>query len=387
MAKKAEAKLETVELRDVEICRTGLWNGIEWTTADFQTAISNFEDNLCQVPLILTQDGEHGRQHIRMPGGASLGWASKLWLDGDTLKANFKGVPKYVGELIEATTFGQKSIEGWTDFITADGEHHGRIIDGVLFFGVGVPAVHGLSDLVKLYEQSAEPQTAGRFSCSASTPDSSNPDARGDADDPPESGPPDDSNADVNGGGGDPTQMQDREPQGGNTVADETKVALTNDRYAELVAAEAKIEHMNSRMEEAEAKAVALKADLESVTKERDTLKAKVEEHDAEKVRMQNDALTAAIDKLVTDGKLEPAKKDGAIAYCKMLAADDRAEYLKKLDAAPSIFLGGTSTPAAAPAGTGDPMDEVHQKALALTQSTGMPYAEAKRVAMQQMGG
>jgi hypothetical protein len=137
---------ETKELRDVEILRTGKWNGHEWTEAHLDEAVRNFNDKISEAQLLITKDGTHEAERMTLPGGAALGFVSKMWRSGQKLFANFKQIPKKIAELIHDGALKLRSIEAWLDYETADDERHGRVIDGVLFFGDQVPAVHGVQE-------------------------------------------------------------------------------------------------------------------------------------------------------------------------------------------------------------------------------------------------
>lgn len=358
-------------VKGVQVCRTGMWNGISWSEADFDQAIDNFNNNLADIPLILTRGGEHGQQHIVMPGGGALGKVSELRREGDVLVADFKNVPPVVADLLKAGTFDQKSIEGWTSFMTADGEEHGRVIDGVLFFGVGLPAVHGLSDLIKLYETSAEPQPAGRFSCSSDTVKAASggqtvANGPGTADDLPHI---------------EPT------PQGGSKV---DKIELSNEEYKALIAASAREDAASKESVELRKKLETSDADKVKLQTERDDLKKKIAENEAERVRHQTEQLGASVDVLVKAGKLEPARKDAVIEHCSTLSIEDRAKYLKTAENLPVMFKETTPTGSPPPKkdDNGNPLDEVHAKAIALQKAApGLSYDEAKKAAMAQMGG
>jgi hypothetical protein len=146
-------KLETKEIKDVEIIHTGNFKGREYTDKDLDMFIENFNNKIVEPVLTIDHDPELTDKVSKEFKVSSLGYVDKLKRIGNRLYADFKQVPKLISDLIEAGTIKQRSIEFFKTFRTSAGKVLNNVLTGVTFFGNGIPAVSGMSDLMNFFKE------------------------------------------------------------------------------------------------------------------------------------------------------------------------------------------------------------------------------------------
>ncbi len=150
---KKEYKLDTVNLKGVEIFEAGKWKGTEWTEADLDELIVNHKSGVIEPYLNINHSGEATGEFKNALKAMSLGFVEGLRREGTKLIADFKQVPKTIGELIEAGALKKKSVEVFKRYYTAAGREYKNVLQAVTFHGAdGTPAVNTLSDFVALYK-------------------------------------------------------------------------------------------------------------------------------------------------------------------------------------------------------------------------------------------
>ena len=109
MTKHTKETFSTVK----DIFSVGTWNGDEYTEADIDEMIKNFEllsrEQNYKVPLKVdffkdTKKNAHG-------GQPAVGWITKLRKEGKKLFAQIDNIPKTVKELIDTKAYRQVSAE------------------------------------------------------------------------------------------------------------------------------------------------------------------------------------------------------------------------------------------------------------------------------------
>jgi len=151
---KSNYKIETTEIRNVEILSTGVWNGVNFTKNDLSEIISNFENKVLEPFINLDHNDKFTDKVKENLKVLSLGFVSSLRQMGDKLVADFKQVPKKVAELIEAGLLKKRSIEIFHKGFNVNGKKYNNVLRAVSFFGADVPAVNNLSDDFEVMLQS-----------------------------------------------------------------------------------------------------------------------------------------------------------------------------------------------------------------------------------------
>ena len=144
-------ELETVSVKGVEIFSTGTWKGIKYEEKDIDTVISNFKNGVIEPYVKIGHDEDQP-----LLKEFSLGWVDNLYRSGGKLIADFKQVPKIIGELIEKGALKKKSVELFNSYKAASGKVYDKVLRAVAFFGAnGEPALNNLNDFVSLYHKDA----------------------------------------------------------------------------------------------------------------------------------------------------------------------------------------------------------------------------------------
>jgi hypothetical protein len=146
-------KLDTVNLSGVEIFESGKWKGTEWSESDIDELISNYKSGVIEPYLNINHSDNATDEFKNALKAMSLGFVDNLRREGSKLIADFKQVPKTIGELIEAGALKKKSVEVFKRYYSAAGREYKNVLQAVTFHGAdGVPAVNTLSDFVALYK-------------------------------------------------------------------------------------------------------------------------------------------------------------------------------------------------------------------------------------------
>lgn len=157
-------KLETKDIKDVEIMREGMFKGKAYGKKELEQFKTNFDNKILEAYVTIDHDPKMTEETKKALKVASLGWVESLavrFKDGvNRLVANFKQVPKLIAELIESGALKQKSIE-FFKLLPREGKIYENVLEGVTFFGTGIPAVNGLSDLVQLFKSEKRDAQSG----------------------------------------------------------------------------------------------------------------------------------------------------------------------------------------------------------------------------------
>ena len=149
------------ELKDVEIFASGVHRGKPYTNADLDQIVHNFNryrnTNQPQVkpqlaiprlmpgaPAVLGHEEE--QQILERSDLPSAGWPTKLWRDGDKLKANLGGLAQVVAKAIRLRRYSGVSAEIY-DNPPEGVEGEGKVLRRIALLGADVPQVKSLADL------------------------------------------------------------------------------------------------------------------------------------------------------------------------------------------------------------------------------------------------
>lgn len=328
--------METRTIDEVEIMRTGKWKDLEWTENDLDHLVENFDKKVVDIPLKITDNGDHDGNPLVFPGGASLGWVDKLTRVKDRLVARFKEVPRLVADLWQNGALKKKSVEGWENFETTDGSRHGRALTGLLLFGgEGFPAVHGLSDLVKVYKLEKAKPTQFGFAYKE-----------------------DDYEGKPRMTGETPANAK-RENQTPNTSTEKTieggkigTMEVKQEEYQILLKKEAEHTVLIDAKAKLETENAEIVLKLENAETERAELKAKLEEYEEKARRAERKDFADFAHKLVETGKIKAVEEESVIDAIATKDGEDRVEYKKVLENRPILYKEAVVTPA------GDPVPE-----------------------------
>jgi hypothetical protein len=147
-----------VDIPRVELCRSGTWNGHDYTVADLARVAANWLDlkGRWDVPLTLGHDGESALGD----GAPALGWVDDVRLEGDTLVGSYRKVPQKLAALMQSGAYPKRSCTFLTN-AEIDGERRDIVLRNVALLGANQPAVDGLADLFPLYNRRRLAATGG----------------------------------------------------------------------------------------------------------------------------------------------------------------------------------------------------------------------------------
>lgn len=142
-----ELKIDTTEIKDIEIARTGKWkNGtVDLTETDLDEMIENYNNGVIEPFANLDHDDTFTENVKRALKVVSLGFVSSLHRNGDRLIASLKQVPVKFAELVQSGMLKQRSMEFYKKFNT-NGKEHRNVLRAISFFGADLPAVNKLSE-------------------------------------------------------------------------------------------------------------------------------------------------------------------------------------------------------------------------------------------------
>ena len=135
------------KLVGAEIFKIGKHNGLEFNEADLDNIVEAFSafKNEARIPL---KFGHNNEQAIT-DGQPALGWVERVWRDGQTLFADFVGLPTVVFNAVKNGLYRNVSIE-LLKGIERNGNSFPWVLDAVALLGADTPAVRGLKDLQAL---------------------------------------------------------------------------------------------------------------------------------------------------------------------------------------------------------------------------------------------
>lgn len=161
-AKKDDAKLETGDLKGVEILAVGTWTTMQgkkvtFTKDDLQAIVDTFNELSDRVKPYFKLGHEDDAKQELLTGYPSMGWLTNLRVKGDKLVTDIKKIPKKIVSLIEAGSYRRISAEvarGWTDATT--GKVHEMVLTAAGLLGAAAPAITTLKDVMNLYGRPIE---------------------------------------------------------------------------------------------------------------------------------------------------------------------------------------------------------------------------------------
>ncbi len=252
-----EPKLHEFE---VEAFAAGTWHGEEYTVADLQSMVKNFEalGDTVKPPVKLGHN-EKQMKEIMKDGQPALGWVKSLKRKGDKLIATLTQVPDLVYKAIRAGRYKRVSSEIYWNY-RQGGKVYDRVYAGLALLGADIPEVTTLADLEAYLSQSMQDASFDRIACHSWEMDEN----------------------------GEKITFEK-----GHNMADEKELKIYTDKIAAL-------EQQVAELAPHAAEAKTYKAELDSLKK---TLS------DGKKAAQETD-LKAFCEGLVTAGKLTPACRD-----------------------------------------------------------------------------
>lgn len=141
------------EVNNVEIFSTGTWRGnktITITENDLHEMVNSFNELTTKVtgfrPFLKLGHTEMQRFFGGESGAPSLGFVSKIWVEGQKVLANFSNVPDALVDLMSKGRYNSVSIE-FLPRVQFEGSSFKNVLRAVALLGAELPAVKGLKEL------------------------------------------------------------------------------------------------------------------------------------------------------------------------------------------------------------------------------------------------
>lgn len=125
-------------LRNVQIFRSGHWNGRKFTSRDLDDILAAFDPSDWRPPVKLGHDDD--------PKAPAYGWVATLDRVGDVLVADLEGVDPGLIEQIRAGRYDTVSVELFAN-LKRGGRRLPLALKAVAILGAHPPAVGGLKPL------------------------------------------------------------------------------------------------------------------------------------------------------------------------------------------------------------------------------------------------
>jgi hypothetical protein len=132
-----------MDMKDVEIFKTGTWNGDTFTSQDIDDIIASF-DKVGYKPPIKLGHGEDDSQ-------PAYGWVTALKRAGNTLLADFADIPDQIAQLIREHRYDAVSAEIFFN-LKRGGQLFRRALKAVSLLGAAIPGVAGLKPLRESFQ-------------------------------------------------------------------------------------------------------------------------------------------------------------------------------------------------------------------------------------------
>jgi hypothetical protein len=141
------------DINGVEIFSTGVWSGnrtVTVTENDLHEMVNSFNQLTSKVtgfkPFLKLGHTEMQKFFGGESGAPSLGFVSKVWVEGDKILANFSNVPDTLVDLIREGRYNSVSIE-YLPRVPFEGSTFKNVLRAVALLGAELPAVKGLKEL------------------------------------------------------------------------------------------------------------------------------------------------------------------------------------------------------------------------------------------------
>lgn len=142
----------TYDIEGVEIFKAGTWNGDKYSNDDLDEMEQSFNEIGATVKPYLKLGHNKDQKLLASDGMPAAGWVTNVRRKGDSLLADFKGMPKKIYQLIDKKAYGRMSSEIYWN-LKANDKTHKRVLKAVALLGANTPAVTTLDDFINLYTE------------------------------------------------------------------------------------------------------------------------------------------------------------------------------------------------------------------------------------------
>lgn len=129
-------------LKNVEVFRTGTWNGDEYSKSDLQDMVNNFNQLKHKLRPRLKLGHNDSQVLLKEDGLPAAGYVTNLYMKNNILYADFDSIPDKIFELIKTKQYNDVSVEiNWNLKDENTGETFKRVLSAIALLGEEQPAV------------------------------------------------------------------------------------------------------------------------------------------------------------------------------------------------------------------------------------------------------
>lgn len=138
-------------IKDVQIFKTGTWNGKTITEDDLDHMVAAFSETKPKGVAPFLKLGHNDEQSIvKSSGEPAAGWIENVKRVGNALYCDFVDIPRKIFEAIKNKSYRKVSIEMLNNF-EIDGKKYPKFLYAVSLLGAELPAVSTLDDILARY--------------------------------------------------------------------------------------------------------------------------------------------------------------------------------------------------------------------------------------------
>jgi hypothetical protein len=147
-------EVKTVTKNNVEIFKTGIWNGDKYTKDDFDDMVKAHAEIGDKIKPFMKLGHAENQKLLQKDGYPSAGWIQNVRRIGESLIVDLVGIPGKIAELIEKKAYGRFSPEIYWNYNSEEnGKKYSRVLKACALLGGDTPACTTIDDFINLYEE------------------------------------------------------------------------------------------------------------------------------------------------------------------------------------------------------------------------------------------
>lgn len=129
------------EIKDIEIFKSGVHNGMTFKDADLDEIVNNFKTLKEENPTF-SMPIKIGHKQDLKDGMPAAGWMDNVRKVGDSIYADFIDLPETIFKFIKLKGLKNRSVEMINNFTHSSGKKIGKVLKAIALLGCEMPAVN-----------------------------------------------------------------------------------------------------------------------------------------------------------------------------------------------------------------------------------------------------